>query len=217
MRTILLVLMVMSLDVFASEKEELALASNHVRPWLQAPIIESHLPLDIAIQGFGFFIFQDQETNQNFYSLDGKITMSHDGYLVQKETGYRLLGYKEGALEPIQISKYTHYEDSLMLSIKIALDGVIKIVYQNGEEKSLHQIAIALFQYPRKLQRLAKHVFQDNEESGSPLIGKPQSFRRGSIYSSQLAVLIESYYKMNMDKYKNVTKERFPVNFRDYY
>lgn len=217
MNRYILMALLININLFANETDDLVLAGNHVRPWLQAPVIESYLPLDIAVRGLGFFVVEDQENNDRFFSLDGKITMSRNGFLVQKETGLAILGYKDDALQPIKISDYSRYDNSLLRSIKIDLNGEIAIIYQNGVEIKRHKIALALFQYPRNLQRIAKHVFKATTDSGLPHIGLANHFRRGKIYASQLAVLVEPYYQQNMDNYVEFTAEKFPLNYQKYF
>lgn len=59
-------------------------------------------PLDIAIQGQGFFRFAKGE--QALYTRDGQVTLTPEGFL-ENAQGARLVGYGEdgGALEPLQV------------------------------------------------------------------------------------------------------------------
>lgn len=63
-------------------------------------------PLDVAINGNGFFVVQDATSGQMYYTRDGAFHLDKDGYLVN-EDGYQVLGATgavAGGLSPIQIN-----------------------------------------------------------------------------------------------------------------
>jgi len=66
-------------------------AEGIVRDFSQGAITQSNSPTDLAIQGNGFFVFQDPSGNQAF-SRDGHMTVSATGQL-QAFNGDQVLGY----------------------------------------------------------------------------------------------------------------------------
>ncbi|MFP4528278.1 MAG: flagellar hook protein FlgE [Candidatus Kapaibacterium sp.] len=57
----------------------------------QGPIETTNRPLDMAIQGDGFFIYNMR--GQDFYSRAGAVTRDRDGYLIDSASGAYLQGY----------------------------------------------------------------------------------------------------------------------------
>ncbi|HLW72272.1 MAG TPA: flagellar hook-basal body complex protein [Candidatus Binataceae bacterium] len=68
-----------------------AVAQGIVRDFSQGAITQSNSPTDLAIQGNGFFVFQDPSGNQVF-SRDGHMTVSASGQL-QAFNGDQVLGF----------------------------------------------------------------------------------------------------------------------------
>lgn len=79
-----------------------------VRDFSQGAIVQTNSPTDLAIQGNGFFVFQDSSGNQ-VYSRDGHMTIGPTGQL-QAFNGDQVMGYgvsasgtPGGVLAPITI------------------------------------------------------------------------------------------------------------------
>ncbi|MEI7988300.1 MAG: flagellar hook-basal body complex protein, partial [Chloroflexota bacterium] len=69
------------------------------RSFSQGSLLATGRNLDLAIQGDGFFVYQDPNTTANrFYSRDGQLEMDSQGYLVNIATGYRVLGWTADTL-----------------------------------------------------------------------------------------------------------------------
>lgn len=64
------------------------------REFSQGSLVATGRNLDIAVQGDGFFIYQDPNVQSSqFYSRDGALEMDSEGYLVNIATGYKILGW----------------------------------------------------------------------------------------------------------------------------
>lgn len=59
--------------------------------WASGPLVQSHRPFDLALQGQGFFAVQDPASGQMRLSRDGRLTTNDMGQLVQQTTGMPLL------------------------------------------------------------------------------------------------------------------------------
>ena len=72
---------------------------------------DSGNPLDVAIDGNGFLVLQPQNGEQLYgrggarvYTRAGQLEFGRDGVLVDRSTGFRVLGYEGGALREISIN-----------------------------------------------------------------------------------------------------------------
>jgi flagellar hook protein FlgE len=73
----------------------------------QGNITPTNNPLDVAINGDGFFIVQSPDATQTAYSRNGQFDIDAHGYIVNA-TGYKLMGFLPGGgsttASPIQLS-----------------------------------------------------------------------------------------------------------------
>ncbi|MBN1267451.1 MAG: flagellar hook protein FlgE [Anaerolineales bacterium] len=65
------------------------------RNFTQGTLKDTGRSLDMALQGDGFFIYQDGETR--YYSRDGSLELDSEGVLVNASTGQRILGWMPNA------------------------------------------------------------------------------------------------------------------------
>lgn len=65
-------------------------------------------------------------------------------------------------------------------------DGVLSAVYDNGELRSIAQIAVAKFENNEGLFKVGKNLFKESRNSGQPAIGKPGESGRGEVLSKSL-------------------------------
>jgi flagellar hook protein FlgE len=65
-------------------------------------------------------------------------------------------------------------------------DGVLTAVYDNGESRSIAQIAIAKFENNEGLFKTGKNLFKESRNSGQPAVGKPSEAGRGEVLSKSL-------------------------------
>ncbi len=137
----------------------------------QGDIISTSNPLDMVIEGQGFF--QVRLTNgQIAYSRSGNFHLNRDGALVTTE----------GDLLDPQI---TIPQDQV--GITIGADGTVTVV-QAGQTQpqQVGRIEIALFQNPAGLQSIGKNLFLPTQASGDPITGTPGENGLGTILSGFL-------------------------------
>ncbi|MBN1171042.1 MAG: flagellar hook protein FlgE [Micromonosporaceae bacterium] len=68
----------------------------------------------------------------------------------------------------------------------IGQDGVITGTFSNGLKDTLGQIALAVFNNPRGLEKVGETMFTNTVNSGLPLLGQPNSAGRGSLISGSI-------------------------------
>jgi flagellar basal-body rod protein FlgG len=123
-------------------------------------------PLDIVIQGQGFFQIR-QANGQTAYTRNGNFHMNRDGNIVTSEGDL---------LEP-QISIPPD-----QTGITIGADGTVS-VQQAGQTQpqQVGKIELALFQNPSGLQNIGKSLFIPSQSSGDAVTGTPGENGLGSL------------------------------------
>src|SRR5215212_5627358 len=125
----------------------------------QGPVEETSRPLDIAIEGEGFFQIQ-MPNGQTAYTRDGSFGISDTGTLVTAE-GYTVV---PGIKIP---------SDSSNLSISPT--GVVSV--QQGSDtaqlQELGRIEIARFMNPTGLQSIGENLYTETPASGQAIVGFP--------------------------------------------
>ncbi|MBO9375226.1 flagellar basal-body rod protein FlgG [Sphingomonas histidinilytica] len=137
----------------------------------QGALQETGNPLDMAIQGDGYFqvLLPDGRTG---YTRDGNFNRSDDGTIVTAD-GYQL--------QPqIQIPENT-------TNLTIAADGTVSAT-QAGETSSteLGKIELARFSNPAGLQAEGNNILTETAASGQPQTGPGGIDGRGTIQQSSL-------------------------------
>nr|WP_047169472.1 flagellar basal-body rod protein FlgG [Sphingomonas sp. Y57] len=137
----------------------------------QGALQETGNPLDMAIQGDGYFqvLLPDGRTG---YTRDGNFNRSDDGTIVTAD-GYQL--------QPqIQIPENT-------TNLTIAADGTVSAT-QAGETSSteLGKIELARFSNPAGLQAEGNNILTETPASGQPQTGPGGIDGRGTIQQSSL-------------------------------
>ncbi len=124
----------------------------------QGDIKKTDNPLDLVIQGQGFFkiLLPDGSTA---YTRDGAFTANQDGQLVNAQ-GYLLD-------PPITLPPDT-------LTINVGADGTVSVT-QPGQPQAtpIGQIQLANFVNPTGLLSLGGNLYQATEASGDPIEGTP--------------------------------------------
>ncbi|GLS04399.1 flagellar basal body rod protein FlgG [Chitiniphilus shinanonensis] len=127
-------------------------------------------PLDLAIQGAGFFIVRKQNGDIS-YTRSGSFGIDPDGYVSDKY-GNRL--------EPeIQL-------EGGEVDLKIGADGMIQITTKNGSTKELGVLELAYFANPDALQLDGAGVFVETEESGRAVTVAPGQDNAGLVMQGYL-------------------------------
>jgi flagellar basal-body rod protein FlgG len=113
-------------------------------------------PLDIAIEGRGFFIVQDPSTGQNQYTRAGNFSVNSNGQLV-------IGSAQTGRLVTPQI---TFPQDAT--NVVISPEGLVNYMQPgNTQLQQAGQLQLATFINPEGLLKLGENLFQDTVSSGS--------------------------------------------------
>ncbi len=125
-------------------------------------------PLDIVIQGQGFFQIR-QVNGQIAYTRNGSFHLNRDGMLVTSEGDQ---------LDP-QISIPQD-----QVGITIGSDGTVSVL-QAGQTQpqQVGKIEIALFQNPAGLQNIGKNLLLETQASGQAITGTPGENGLGTLMS----------------------------------
>lgn len=168
--------------------EPVELAVGHgVRPvantriFSQGTLVETNNPLDLAINGDGFFQVQLPD-GQIAYSRDGQFKVNADGVLVTAD------GY---FLEPdVEIPPDTQ-------QIAVSNDGIISVhIAGQTLPEEIGQIEMARFINPAGLTSLGQNLFMETIASGPPMRGEAgiEGFgmiEQGFLESSNVSVVKE--------------------------
>lgn len=129
-------------------------------------------PLDVAINGQGFFAINVPGYDVPLYTKDGAFKIDAEGQLVNAD-GYRL----EGA-EALSEGAY---------DVSIADDGKItfKTPGQNDPQEA-GQLKVCSFMNPAGLQKMGKNLYQVTPNSGEPVDWDPESDRTISLVPGYL-------------------------------
>jgi flagellar hook protein FlgE len=65
-------------------------------------------------------------------------------------------------------------------------DGVLTAVYDNGEQRTLGQVAVAKFENNEGLFKTGKNLFKETRKSGQAAMGKPGADGRGEVLSKSI-------------------------------
>ena len=132
-------------------------ASNEII-FTQGNFTETDNPLDVVIQGNGFFQVL-QPTGQLAYTRDGSFQLDRNGNIVDS-SGNQL---QPGITIPANAQ-----------SVTIAPDGTVSYLLpgQSAAQKA-GQIQIANFQNPAGLNSIGKNLYAPTDASGDPTVGNP--------------------------------------------
>ena len=117
-------------------------------------------PLDVAINGVGFFQVDDGQGNF-FYTRAGNLTLNSNGSIVMATSGRGLLLQPPVTIPP----------DAL--SIGITPDGQVSITQPGvNEPQVVGQFDAVRFQNPEGLQQIGNNLYQTSGASGDPETGQ---------------------------------------------
>ncbi|RKY53497.1 MAG: flagellar basal-body rod protein FlgG, partial [Candidatus Neomarinimicrobiota bacterium] len=141
------------------------------RSFSQGAIEETGNPLDIAINGKGFFQILRPDGNYA-YTRDGALQINSKGSIVTS-TGLSL--FPEIAI-PEGVS-----------GVNISQDGVISVIIQGQPEpEEIGQLELATFMNPAGLRAIGGNLFEQTEASGEPSYGLPGEEGFGSVVQGYL-------------------------------
>ncbi|RXJ76533.1 flagellar basal body rod protein FlgG [Arcobacter sp. F155] len=136
------------------------------KDFLQGDLKNTSNPLDVAIEGKGFFQIT-QPNGEIAYSRNGQFKLDNEGNIVNGN------GY---LLEP-QIT----VPDNLV-DISIGTDGIVTGKDpQTEEEVEIGQITIADFINPAGLTPAGESLYKASEASGDPIVGNPTEDQLGGL------------------------------------
>lgn len=137
----------------------------------QGPAEMTGRPLDLAIDGEGFFQVERPDGSRG-YTRDGAFTLSESGTLVT-HGGYQL--------QP----RITLPQDITNLTIS-ASGEVSATIGSAGEVVTLGRIELVRFMNPEGMMALGENLYAETVASGPPLVGFPQENGFGRIMQGTL-------------------------------
>jgi flagellar basal-body rod protein FlgG len=132
-------------------------------------------PLDIAIEGRGFFVATDPVTNETVYTRSGNFSVNNQGQLV---LGSAQLGR---LVEP----SVTIPPDAT--SVSVATDGNVYF-YSQGQTQAQNagQLTLATFVNPEGLIKKGENLYIQSDASGQPQVNQPGQSGTGMLRSTFL-------------------------------
>ena len=133
----------------------------------QGALETTNRPLDVAIEGEGFFQVQTGG-GQTAYTRDGSFQISDQGVLVTSQ------GY---TVQP------TIRVPSDASAVTISRTGIVTVVRGNAtaEPQEIGRLELARFANPAGMQSLGENLYQPTPASGEPTAGFPQEEGMGRI------------------------------------
>ncbi|HEX6925031.1 MAG TPA: flagellar basal-body rod protein FlgG [Longimicrobiaceae bacterium] len=138
----------------------------------QGPLEQTDRPLDVAIEGEGFF--QIELPNGTIgYTRDGSFTISDEGTLVT-QSGYAVV---PGIRVPDDAS-----------DIAISRTGIVtvQVAGEAGRMEEIGRIELARFANPTGLLALGENLYAETAASGEPVLGYPQEDGLGRLVQGSL-------------------------------
>lgn len=133
-------------------------AVSTFRTFAQGVITETGNPLDMSVDGDGFFQLLKPDGSYT-YTRDGAFRINSDGYVVTA-TGLRLAS-------EINLPPETE-------QIQIGRDGIVSVIMSGETEPSeVGQVELARFINPAGLQAIGGNMYEETAASGQPSIGLP--------------------------------------------
>ena len=132
-------------------------------------------PLDLAIDGPGFFVVIDPSTGQNVYTRAGNFSVNANQQMVvgSAQTGRVLSG--SPTITPD------------MINISVSSDGYVTAQTSGTTQfQTAGQITLARFINPEGLLKLGENLFAETLSSGPPTIAQPNVSGLGTLVSNTL-------------------------------
>jgi flagellar basal-body rod protein FlgG len=136
----------------------------------QGPLEPTQRPLDLAIEGEGFFQVQMPDGNVA-YTRDGSFTISDEGTLVT-QGGYTVV---PGIRVPDDASNFT-----------ISRTGIVTAGTAGGGNVELGRIELARFANPTGLLAVGENLYTETPASGQATLGFPQEDGMGRLLQGHL-------------------------------
>ena len=138
--------------------------------FLQGDLAETGNPMDIAINGEGFFqVLKPDGTYA--YTRDGNFKINSDGIIVNT-AGYRLI--PEVTL------------DETTRNVTFARNGEIQAIDSNENSRMVDEISLVKFINPAGLKPIGDNLYVETEYSGPPIYGQPGTEGFGEIFQGYM-------------------------------
>jgi flagellar basal body rod protein FlgG len=134
------------------------------------PMLPSESPLDLAIDGGGFFVLDDGQGG-SLYTRSGAFTVNNQGQLVDQMGR----GVVPGIAMPPQTAQ-----------VHISAEGQFQALSANGQVLAQGQLQTAAFGNPGGLQAVGGNAFRETEASGPPVNAAPGTAGHGQLVSGAL-------------------------------
>jgi len=140
------------------------------RSFAQGDLQPTNNPLDLAINGEGFFVLRRP---------DGTLLYTRDGAFRLDRTG-RIVSIHGYALEPELLVPESAQQ------LRISRDGVVTAQFADGSEQVLGQIQLARFLNPAGLRALGENLYAETIASGPPMLETPGTGSMGEVLQAHL-------------------------------
>lgn len=145
--------------------------SNQTQVFTPGDVRQTTNPLDVAIQGDGFFEVE-LSSGELAYTRDGRFHVRADGQLTLSN-GHVL-------------TSEVHVPPDAA-SVQIQPDGVVKAKIANSAEvMTIGQIRLASFASAEHLQKLSDGLYRPTQQSGEPIYAEPGSGGQGVLLQGHL-------------------------------
>ncbi|MEN3026926.1 MAG: flagellar basal-body rod protein FlgG [Chlorobiota bacterium] len=142
-----------------------------VRAFAQGDIQPTNNPLDLAINGDGFFVVRRPDGSL-LYTRNGSFRVDRDGQIVTSQ-GYVL---EPGIVVPERVSQ-----------LRIGRDGVVSVIAADGSsEQILGSIQLARFINPAGLRAVGEGFYAETPASGPPILETPGQGGVGELLQAYL-------------------------------
>lgn len=145
----------------------------------QGSIVPSSDPLDLAIEGDGFFVLEGPSGEQLF-TRNGDFHVNASNELVSS-SGNRVLGYSVDAnfqlvqsdLAPLQLPSANSAGNANLISIHATQDGRLQGRFSDGVTRDVGQVVVARFANPAGLEGRGENSYAPGSNSGLPVVTGP--------------------------------------------
>jgi flagellar hook protein FlgE len=166
------------------------IVGSQIRDGVHPVTAPSASPLSVAIDGPGWFIFDDR--GRTVYGRRGDFHIDSSGMLVDG-SGRAVMGSGIGpvdaggrALEQIQVTSQP-VAQGRTIGVRIDERGTI-FVGDGKQQQAVARIAIAVFPAAERLQRSSDTTVTATPESGRPVIARPGDVNTGTLLTHALDV-----------------------------
>lgn len=144
--------------------------NSTTKTFAQGSQVVTNNPLDMAIQGDGFFQITKPDGSQ-VYSRDGSFRLNGDGQVVTTDG------------LPVTPT-ITIPNDAI--NVTVGTDGTVNVKLPDGSVTNLGQMQLVKFVNPGGLEALGRNLFRETPASGAPATGIPGEQGVGEIFQGFL-------------------------------